>query len=513
MKLSLDKRELVDFALRRTGAARLAMRGTSMLPLLREPYVLDVRRPPRKLRIGDVVLFEWDRRLVAHRIVDIQASVVVCAGDAHPDCVERISRHDVLGIVASVRATSEPRARRVDGPAFTARGWIYARSRRLRAFLMDALPWVRPRAYASLAALLGAIVRDDDAELARVLAACDVRRVAFLARRHRCAAVLREALRRSGDERARSLSARLEVNRWATAVRARKLREQLREVVAALNAANLTPVLLKGAARLWCEDAQADLHDSVDLDVLVDGSEISNAREALMRAGYREKAVDAGDFYAHHHHAPPLFPPGGGVSVELHHALAPRAALTTDVTFAAIEDLFVDASRDEGRARRLDRVGTAFHLIVHGFRRYMLRDLYLLARLLRAMSAEERSLLQRRLDGERIARVQMSAMAAHAASLAHIPWNPDRHAARFRAWAECREELPGPLRCRPQCYDAWMASGGRSIVRRWRAIWTSSGLDYIDGRPHRALRFQGRRVLMLAAGAVIAAYVPLMRRV
>lgn len=514
MKHFADDKTLLDFALQTKGQARLAMRGTSMLPLLREPYVLEIRKPERSVRKGDIVLFQMDRRLVAHRVVTAGKRELVCAGDANPDRTERIARSDVVGIVNRVKATQEPDAQRIDDLRFKLRGWLYARTRRLRAWSRDALPQLRPRTYATLVGVIGSVVRNDPSELRTLLRSTQIQRLAAMAERHRCGALLHAALRRfPDDEMASALVQLLGTSRWSTALRTAKLREQLRSVVRVLNDAGVTPILLKGAARLWSDDAESGLHDSVDLDLMVDGAKLARAREALQREGYRERTDGLHRaFYERHHHAPPLYPPEEGVSVELHHALAPPGSITLDTSVGALKAFLLSADHGGLRALRLDDAGAALHLVVHGYQRFALRDAYLLARLLARMPDASRRRLQKLLATEGRHPVAMQAMVALAASLASIPWPHDGAIARFGAWCISREDLPRLLRSRPECFDAWRETEYANLPARLRAVWSAAELDYPDTRRLAALRRMSRRWVMLATAAVTAAFVPMMRR-
>jgi len=95
----------------------------------------------------------------------------------------------------------------------------------------------------------------------------------------------------------------------------------LSHIVRALNAIDIEPVLLKGAARLIDGTYPATkLRFLGDLDVLIPASRSVAADTALKSIGFHEHPCDA-DLSASHHHLPTLYDPETGVAVELHTAL------------------------------------------------------------------------------------------------------------------------------------------------------------------------------------------------
>ncbi|MDF1587172.1 nucleotidyltransferase family protein [Marinimicrococcus flavescens] len=102
------------------------------------------------------------------------------------------------------------------------------------------------------------------------------------------------------------------------AERDRAARAQLEELVAALNAAGIVPLLLKGAAYMaeGLHEASAPRLAS-DLDLLIGPDRIDEAAACLRRIGYG--ALEPGDG-AGHHHLPALLRDGAPLAVELHRA-------------------------------------------------------------------------------------------------------------------------------------------------------------------------------------------------
>ena len=484
--------------------ARIAMRGASMLPLLHEPMVLEVEHLTGTPRVGDIIVFRAGPRLVAHRVIGNKADVILCCGDAQPDRIDVVEQSDIVGLVAAVWSHDGQDATRVDSAFFRLRGLLAARMHRQRAFGEIALPWWRERTYANLFAAISCIVRADG-RLDDILADVNIARLARVAERHRCGALLHAATDGPDGVRIAVLRSQLQTARWSANLRTAKLREQLRHIVRVLNERGIEPVLLKGAARLWCEHQSYDLHDSSDLDVLVQLDDLKAARDAFLGAGYRDdrSSESIRTYYADkHHHIAPLFP-DAGVCVELHRQLAPPGRLSTATDAQALAEYLVRVDKADGRAFVLDRVGTALHLVVHGYKRPMLRDIYLLAELLAQLSSDELARLRGIITSEKKERVRMEATLCAAARCAGIEMPVSPNVRRYLRWMIEREDLPRPLRARADCADAWFAAQRFRIFRFLAAAFGSTPLD----KPH-PLRAPAR----ILAGIAILAYVPFMKR-
>jgi putative nucleotidyltransferase-like protein len=106
--------------------------------------------------------------------------------------------------------------------------------------------------------------------------------------------------------------------------------EQLKEIIAALNAANITPLLLKGARYLIAPAPEWSQARSMrDIDVLVLKADADRAFAALKATGYWPDAA----YMAEYHHLPVLFHASRPAAVEIHTdalSLAAQKALTTD---------------------------------------------------------------------------------------------------------------------------------------------------------------------------------------
>jgi hypothetical protein len=92
---------LMREAIERFGAARLRAFGGSMAPAIRPGDLLHVQwRPAAAIRPGDVVLFERDGRLFAHRVVRCRGNgTIQTRGDSHLHSDPPLATRQVLGVV------------------------------------------------------------------------------------------------------------------------------------------------------------------------------------------------------------------------------------------------------------------------------------------------------------------------------------------------------------------------------------------------------------------------------
>lgn len=114
-------------------APRVGMQGRSMRPLLRSPMVLELRRRDVPDRVGDIIVFERDGKLVAHRVTSVRAGRLQTCGDACPWQPEYPAPDSIVGRVAAVYECDHPAAARIDDELFNMRGRWKARLRGLRA--------------------------------------------------------------------------------------------------------------------------------------------------------------------------------------------------------------------------------------------------------------------------------------------------------------------------------------------------------------------------------------------
>ena len=95
--------DLVSEVLRRFGRVRLRVFGGSMSPALQPGDLLEVHHSAADgVRRGDIVLFQRDGRLFAHRAVAVTTAGTVTRGDAHRHDDPMVPAEDVLGIVRTV---------------------------------------------------------------------------------------------------------------------------------------------------------------------------------------------------------------------------------------------------------------------------------------------------------------------------------------------------------------------------------------------------------------------------
>jgi hypothetical protein len=111
---------------------RFEMRGLSMLPLLREPMLLEVARLSRRASVGDVLVFAWGDIQVAHRVIGYDAENYLTCGDARPLITENVAPGEVLGRVEAVWQDSSLSARRVDDGFHRLHGRCFAFSHPIR---------------------------------------------------------------------------------------------------------------------------------------------------------------------------------------------------------------------------------------------------------------------------------------------------------------------------------------------------------------------------------------------
>jgi Uncharacterised nucleotidyltransferase len=120
-----------------------------------------------------------------------------------------------------------------------------------------------------------------------------------------------------------------------------RLTDALVRIVATLNAIDIEPVLLKGAARL-VDDVYpaAKLRVLGDLDILIPGNRSTDAAAALKRIGFDEDTDIVLD--AAHHHLPMLRERDTGAAVELHTELStsPHDAIIPAAWFVEKTTLF-----------------------------------------------------------------------------------------------------------------------------------------------------------------------------
>lgn len=95
--------ELAAASLENTGALRLRVSGSSMLPAVRPGDVLSIRRcAATEARAGDLVLFRRGDRLFVHRVLRAAAGAVETRGDAMDVPDPPVAAPDLLGKVVAI---------------------------------------------------------------------------------------------------------------------------------------------------------------------------------------------------------------------------------------------------------------------------------------------------------------------------------------------------------------------------------------------------------------------------
>ncbi len=492
---------------------RVAMRGSSMLPLLHEPMVLELGPAAGRERVGDIVVFERDGQFVAHRITSRRGGVLQTCGDAVPWSPEYPDPASVVGKVVAVMAHDGPNAARVDTPAFWRLGRFKAHLRGLRAApfrlrmlgrrIVRALPWLRPRPYVALVQAMSAAVRDDKGGFERALGLAEAGAIAGVARRHGCSATLVEAATRlrSTSAPAAYLQRALQGSGRNVVLRGIAIRAQVIAVAQCLTAAAIPFVLLKGAARLYRDEPGATLHASSDLDVLVRSDDLDAAAQALRDQGYYERADERRqrNYREHHHHAAPLFPPASGCAIELHVALAPPGNLSIPLDWQALEAHVTHVDGPAGPVRVLDDVAQALHYAVHSIGLYRLRDTVLLARRLRTLGKADLDALRTLVKAERIDAIRLDAAIALAARLGGVAWPVSGPVEEYLRWAIRREDVPLCLGRRSQLAEGWYGGNRRVTPLLWRLLDPRSGLGTEPGNKPAFVAAAGRVVAGIAA--------------
>ncbi len=154
------------------------------------------------------------------------------------------------------------------------------------------------------------------------------------------------------------------------------LEATLQQAVAALRAAGLDPIVLKGGALTYLVYPAPELRTMGDVDLLVPLAQLDRASAALHAVGFRALPIELPD---HHHHLPPLLAPNGQFALELHHDVLPEAN-----PYA----LDLESMRGRAQRRQLGAVealvlapeDTLLHLCVHlawghRYQRFPLRTL------------------------------------------------------------------------------------------------------------------------------------------
>lgn len=505
---------------------RIAMRGTSMLPLLREPMVLQLDRLTGAPKFGDVLLFSDRERLVAHRfIMRRNDGTLVLAGDAVRFAYEVVPRDRIIGVVRAVWSGPQDGATRVDGRAFVARGVLAAcRSAlrvhfagRLRATanaLAQANPRRRQRVYLALFNALAAIVQCDANALRTHVASVDPERLLAVAKRHRCGPILIDGLDALGavDALPEAGIAALRKERWATAIRCNNLARQIDEVVRICGRAGVVPILLKGAARVFTDEPESRRHRSDDLDVLLPREAIDAATAALNCSGYRAEPYRLRVWnYRRAHHTPPLFNPVAGVPIELHYALATRGEMRASSDVQSLAGHIRYLPGPGGTVGLLDCYASALHSAIHGREPTPLRNVFVLAQQLRRLSSDERAALFAFAGREALEKNRIQSVLHAACRIAGLRSFAGADGRRHFAWRLRRYDLPFALSWRTAAIDWFVATSGRGVKQiLYHFLPHENDEERAVPQPVRGVRYAGSVAAKPVVFAVVAAYAALM---
>jgi hypothetical protein len=95
--------DLVAELVREAGSASLKVTGLSMLPAIWPGDVLTVRsQSPDLLLPGQIILYQRNGRLTAHRIIRVAGDELITQGDCVPSLDQPVSASEVLGRVVAV---------------------------------------------------------------------------------------------------------------------------------------------------------------------------------------------------------------------------------------------------------------------------------------------------------------------------------------------------------------------------------------------------------------------------
>lgn len=346
---------------------------------------------------------------------------------------------------------------------------------------------------------MSAVVRRDAAGLAAVLNAARAGEFERVAIRHKCAGLLWAALDELGVKLPKSL---LGLRRYAAFAMSDNMAlvEQARAAADVLASAGIDHAVLKGAARLAAGVTGAFYTHHFDLDILIRAADAEPAYRAMLDAGYSPQydARKTAWYRRNHHHLAPLAI-AGGKPLELHVALQPRGEIDADTSWEALAARMV--ALPEGTHRfRLDALGQALHLAIHGADGSRLHDTVQLAQLLRQDASVEAKL--RSGIGAAVRNVGVAAMLDSAHRLCGARTSVSVDAVRYRRWVERRENLPAWLRGRSQFVDAWHLNGGKVFGPATLRALVSPEKPTLASRSLAVARTAGRLATSLAAMSV-----------
>lgn len=305
------------------------------------------------------------------------------------------------------------------------------------------------------------------------------------------------------DEEGMSPAAYLRMVREMHLQRRAAMRHHLGDVVRALNADGIEPLLLKGCVSLWEE--RDPWRQMRDLDILVKPDQTRAAREALISLGFRESPDAEGQRFGHH--LPPFVREGMPGWLEVHFRASNRKG-EKYLRTRALWEASTPSPRDDGRARILPASQHAMHGLVHNhfghrsssFGTINLKGLHEFAWAVARMDSADRQTLNAMSFGAARLRAAFELWTSAAADFYHLPlplgWTISREA-KERADEALRRTSSGSheslmttfIKTASQESEDWATgSWGSRALARLKAIRTAAREVVVPWRNRSSLR-------------------------
>ncbi|HLW36942.1 MAG TPA: nucleotidyltransferase family protein [Candidatus Eremiobacteraceae bacterium] len=452
-----------------------------MWPLLREPMALTLAPFDPRTAKHAIVALDLGGNIVLRRIVgENNGNWLICA-DAFPLALTTVKERQIIGRLEAVYSDDAALGRPLNPRYFGACSALVARSLPLRSLAARAqhfghgmlqLAGLRPAfPFAALLDAMTAFVDADWEAFARALDSCSASALIAMALRHGCTGILMEGLQRSKlahFTRYESLRRGLETSSHRIEHETAAAKKQIEEIVRIFNDEHLPFALLKGSARLFAGAPGMERHPSTDIDILLPADMIAAAADALRRHGYRYGSeTDVAPYLAYHHHAAPLVPRAKGLNVELHFALAPPRILSQPLDWQKLAPHIIGMTTAKGTAGCLDPFGSALHLCVHSIGVPKLRDVVLLAQMLRHQP-ELLDQLEEFGGNETWEPVRFASALALAVRIAKLQKPESPAVQRYLSWLIGREDLPQPILGRAAIVERrFRSEPGRQATQRY----------------------------------------------
>ena len=448
--------ELIAFSVAEHGRARVRISGNSMLPILRDGMIAEVEPFTGRPRRGDVLVYDMGGGAIAHRVLEcVSDERFILCGDAVPHQIENIRANAVIGRIAQVWYSDDEAAPTVATWRVKWGGRVMLHTRPLRATCKRFGVLVeqtlaagrRPRSFSALLQAFRCFSRGEHAlGIARLQQVAPATLLATIIRHAATGHLLRflEAAKAAGITVNESLYQDLRSLRWQCALHADRVVARAAEAKAALDAAGIDCIFLKGAGRILAGEADADVHFSGDIDLLVPFSQVDAAVDALRAKGFTQQASPyERHFYRRYvHHPSPLWKSDAILPIEVHSQLTLPGSVSQRLTF---EKLLVHsrvlASRI-GQIRVLDDVGAAVNLAYHGRDLRRIRDAGLLASKLAQFTPQESAEFDALIAGEKRDGLRLRCIVKLAKDFAGLPFTLAPAERSYLSWAIFREDLP-----------------------------------------------------------------------